>query len=83
MVLLSVDNFKGKKIRVSMFYKNLGIFKFKDVFRYSPIGDLYYSDWEDKLKINKIYHNGKLLKEDDNNSLASLGINDDFGCIVE
>ena len=79
--LISGDNFKGKKLRVSMFFKNLGIFKFKDVFRYSPIGSLYYSDWEDK--INKIYYNGKLLKKDDSNSLASLGINDDFGCIVE
>ena len=83
MGLLSSHIFEGKQLRVSMFFKNLGIFKFKYVFRYSPIRDLYYSDWEDKLKINKIYYNGKLLKEDDNNSLASLGINDDFGCIVE
>ena len=77
-------SFKGKKIRVTMFFKNLGIFKFKDTFRYLSIKKLYNLFLnEDNVKINKIYYNGKLLRKDDNHSLASLGINDDFGCVVE
>lgn len=77
------DTFIGKKIRVTMFFKNLGIFRFKDVNRYSSIGSLYNSYLKDYIKINKVYYNGKLLIKDDNHSLASLGIEDDFGCIVE
>ena len=30
-----------------------------------------------------IFFNGKKLDKNDNNSIASLGINDDFECIIE
>ena len=78
---LSAKYFEGKKIKVIMFYKNQNKFKFFDVTKYSCISHLF--GLSDDLNNKKILYNGNELNKNDKASLASLGINDDFGCIVE
>ena len=75
--------FNGKEIKVTMFYKNRNIFKFYSISKYSPISELFKLDDDNNLNNKKIIYNGKELNKYDKHSLASLGINDDFGCIVE
>ena len=67
-----------------MFYKKEDIFKSLTVYKYSPISALYNIFLEgDNLKNKKIIYNGKELNKNDNHSLASLGIKDDFECIIK
>ena len=73
--------FMGKEIKVIMFFKNKNNFKIFNVTKYSPISQLFNLD--DDLHNKKILYNGNELNKNDNHSLASLGINDDFGCVVE
>ena len=75
------EYFAGKEIKVVMFFKNNNIFKFYKVTKYSSISHLF--SLNDDLDKKKILYNGKELNKNDNHSLASLGINDDFACIVE
>jgi len=67
-----------------MFYKNKDIFKSKLVSKYTPISSLFtiFLD-DDSLKNNNIIYNGNILNKNDNHSLASLGIKDDFECIIK
>ena len=70
-----------KEIKVAMFLKNKETFQFKKMHKYMPICDLY-NDFEEG-EADKIFINGLLISKDDHRSLASFGINDDFGCVVE
>ena len=70
-----------KEIKVAMFLKNKETFQFKKMHKYMPICDLY-NDFEEG-EVTKIFINGLLISKDDHRSLASFGINDDFGCVVE
>ena len=70
-----------KEIKVAMFLKNKETFQFKKMHKYMPICDLY-NDFEEG-EVTKIFINGLLISKDDHRSLASLGINSDFGCVVE
>ena len=80
---LQVNYFEGKIIKVAMFYKNRNIFKFYSIGKYSPISRLFYLENYNDLNNKKIIYNGEELNKNDERSLASLGINGDFGCIVE
>ena len=82
--VIGFSDFKGKEIKATMFYKNKEIFKSKLVSKYTPISSLFriFLD-DDCLKNNNIIYNGKILNKNDNHSLASLGINDDFECIIK
>ena len=73
--------FGGKEIKVTMFLKKEETFKFITMHKYMPIYYLY--DDLEKGEANKIFINGLLVSKDDHRSLASLGINSDFGCVVE
>ena len=75
--------FNGKIITVAMLYKNRNIFKYYCISKYSPISRLFKLEHDNNLKNKKIIYNGKELNKNDKHSLASLGINDVFGCIVE
>jgi hypothetical protein len=77
----TANYFMGKEIKVIMFFKNKNNFKIFNVTKYSPISQLFNLD--DDLHNKKILYNGNELNKNDNHSLASLGINDDFGCVVE
>ena len=79
--LLGLNQFFGKEIKVAMFLKNKETFQFKKMHKYMPICDLY-NDLEEE-EVTKIFINGLLISKDDHRSLASFGINDDFGCVVE
>ena len=79
--LKTAEMFGGKEIKVTMFLKKEETFKFKTMHKYMPIYHLY-DDFE-KGEANKIFINGLLISKDDHRSLASLGINSDFGCVVE
>ena len=79
--LLGLNQFFGKEIKVAMFLKNKETFQFKKMHKYMPICDLY-NDFEEG-EVTKIFINGLLISKDDHRSLASFGINDDFGCVVE
>ena len=70
-----------KEIKVAMFLKNKETFQFKKMHKYMPICDLYNDLKEEE--VTKIFINGLLISKDDHRSLASFGINDDFGCVVE
>ena len=80
---VKANYFNGKEIKVTMFYKNRNIFKFYSISKYSPISELFKLDDDNNLNNKKIIYNGKELNKNDKHSLASLGINNDFGCIVE
>ena len=80
---VKANYFNGKQIKVTMFYKNRNIFKFYSISKYSPISELFKLDDDNNLNNKKIIYNGKELNKNDKHSLASLGINNDFGCIVE
>lgn len=81
---LKPNYFNGKIIKVAMFYKNRNIFKYYSIPKYSPISKLFNLELEDNdLNNKRIIYNGKELNKNDKHSLASLGINDDFGCIIE
>ena len=82
--LIGFSDFKGKEIKATMFYKNKDIFKSKLVSKYTPISSLFtiFLD-DDSLKNNNIIYNGNILNKNDNHSLASLGIKDDFECIIK
>ena len=74
----------GKIVKITMFDKNKEIFKSTKIPKYSPISQLYKIFLnDDNSKNRKIIYNGKVLNKNDNNSLASLGINDDFECIIK
>ena len=79
--LLGLNQFFGKEIKVAMFLKNKETFQFKKMHKYMPICDLYNDLKEEE--VTKIFINGLLISKDDHRSLASFGINDDFGCVVE
>ena len=79
--LKNSEMFGGKEIKVTMFLKKEETFKFITMHKYMPIYHLY-DDFE-KGEANKIFINGLLISKDDHRSLASLGINSDFGCVVE
>ena len=79
--VLGFNLFFGKEIKVAMFLKNKETFQFKKMHKYMPICDLY-NDFEEG-EVTKIFINGLLISKDDHRSLASFGINDDFGCVVE
>ena len=79
--LTSLSSFGGKEIKVTMFFKSKEVFKSKIVHKYYPISILY-SGFDDG-EISKIFVNGLLVSKDDHRSLASFGIDDDFGCIAE
>jgi len=82
--VIGFSDFKGKEIKATMFYKNKEIFKSELVSKYTPISSLFsiFLD-DDCLKNNNIIYNGKILNKNDNHSLASLGIKDDFECIIK
>ena len=81
---ISSSYFVGTKIKVAMFFKNQNVFKFYEVYKYSPISRLFsLTDDDAKLRIKKIIYNGKELNKDDTKSIASLGVKDVFGCFVE
>ena len=75
--------YNGKIVKVTMFYKNSNIFKYYSIPKYSPISRLFNLEHDNDLNNKKIIYNGKELNKNDKHSLASLGINDVFGCIVE
>ena len=83
--LIGSPNFAafGKQLKVIMFYLKKKIFIKHKVFKYFPIKSLYAPINEDEFKNMHIIFNGKKLDRNDNNSIASLGINDDFECIIE
>ena len=74
--------FFGKKTKVTMFYIKTNIFKSEKVYKYSPISELFDIFKDDNSKNIRIIYKGKELNKNDNHSLASLGINDDFECII-
>ena len=65
-----------------MFYIKTNIFKSEKVYKYSPISELFDIFKDDNSKNIRIIYKGKELNKNDNHSLASLGINDDFECII-
>ena len=73
----------GKWIQVTMFHLKKKMFLKHKVWKYSPIKNLYNYISGDEFKEMNIFFNGKKLDRNDNNSIASLGINDDFECIIE
>ena len=77
------DNFLGKWIKVTMFHLKKLIFIKHKLLKYDPIKSLYDALNKDEIKNMSIFFNGKKLDKNDTNSIASLGINDDFECIIE
>ena len=80
---LRADTTFGKWIKVTMFHLKKKVFIKGKVCKYWPIKDLYQSLSKDEFKNMHIFFNGKKLDKNDNNSIASLGINEDFECIIE
>ena len=66
-----------------MFHLKKRIFIKQKVRKYLPIKSLFEFLNKAECKNVHIYFNGKELDKNDNNSIASLGINDDFECIIE
>ena len=73
----------GKWLKVTMFHLRKKQFIKQKVRKYYPIKSLYNSLSQDEFKNMHIFYNGKQLDKNDNNSIASLGVNDDFECIIE
>lgn len=76
--------FKGKLIKATIYFENKGIFQCKYFGKYNSTGSLYEVFLKDKQNDNlKIYYKRNELKRYDNHSLASIGINDDFECVIK
>ena len=79
-----LEPFRGKKITATIFFKHKDMSVSFKVFKYDTISSFYDICLKlDELKNTNIIFKGKVLKKDDKNSLASIGINSDFECSIE
>ena len=83
-ITIELEPFGGKKITATVFFKQKDISISLKVFKYDSISKFYKIclTWE-KSEDMKILYQGKELQKDDGHSLASIGINSDFECVVE